>query len=122
MTPELPDPSARPSDADSLVDTLTAAGWRVAPVGGIASTAELYDQLVAALELPGHFGRNLDALWDSLTDLERPTALLVRDWSGYAAAHPDRWSRVVQVFVDRAAVAPPFLFVLWPDPPRPASR
>ncbi len=39
----------------------------------IRSLDDLYDRLAAALPLPAHFGRNLDALWDVLsTDVEGP--------------------------------------------------
>lgn len=39
----------------------------------INSLDGLYDQLQKRLALPGHFGRNLDALWDCLsTDVEGP--------------------------------------------------
>jgi ribonuclease inhibitor len=33
----------------------------------IRSLDDLYDQLSIRLSLPEHFGRNLDALWDSLS-------------------------------------------------------
>lgn len=37
----------------------------------IRSLDDLYDQLSIRLDLPEHFGRNLDALWDVLsTDVE----------------------------------------------------
>jgi ribonuclease inhibitor len=43
----------------------------------IRSLDDLYDQLVAGLTLPGHFGRNLDALWDVLsTDVEGPFEII----------------------------------------------
>ncbi len=39
----------------------------------IRSLDDLYDQLSTRLDLPEHFGRNLDALWDVLsTDVEGP--------------------------------------------------
>lgn len=39
----------------------------------ISSLNDLYDQLSTGLSLPGHFGRNLDALWDVLSsDVEGP--------------------------------------------------
>ncbi len=38
---------------------------------------DLYDQLAAQLTLPRHFGRNLDALWDTLTaELEGPLTIV----------------------------------------------
>ncbi len=39
----------------------------------IRSLNDLYDQLDRCLPLPEHFGRNLDAFWDTLsTDVEGP--------------------------------------------------
>jgi ribonuclease inhibitor len=39
----------------------------------IASLNDFYDQLSTQLSLPGHFGCNLDALWDVLSaDVEGP--------------------------------------------------
>ena len=39
----------------------------------IASLNDFYDRLEAQLELPKHFGRNLDALWDALSaEVEGP--------------------------------------------------
>lgn len=43
------------------------------PLDDIASLTELYAALARELEFPGHFGANLDALWDALTgDLRGP--------------------------------------------------
>lgn len=44
-----------------LVHELDAASWR--------SSGELHDALASALSLPGHYGRNLDALLDVLRDV-----------------------------------------------------
>jgi len=42
----------------------------------IHSLADLYDRLASGLSLPGHFGSNLDALWDVLsTDVAGPFAI-----------------------------------------------
>ena len=37
-----------------------------------------HDHLTEALSLPEHYGRNLDALYDLLSEREGPTRLLVR--------------------------------------------
>ena len=54
-------------------------GWRTAVVDGttISSKAELLDALAAALEFPPYFGRNWDALNDSLTDLAPAEGYLI---------------------------------------------
>jgi ribonuclease inhibitor len=54
---------------------------------GIGSLAEAYDRFQRTLELPDHFGRNLDALWDALTtDVAGPFAIV---WSGSHALGAD---------------------------------
>lgn len=46
--------------------------------GGSMSTREAaHDHLALRLGLPDHYGRNLDALYDCLTDLGRPVRLEV---------------------------------------------
>ena len=43
----------------------------------VRSLEEFYDELLRSLPLPGHFGRTLDALWDSLTgDVEGPFEII----------------------------------------------
>ena len=44
-----------------LVHEMDASGWE--------SAGDLHDALAAALSLPGHYGRNLDALLDVLRDV-----------------------------------------------------
>jgi RNAse (barnase) inhibitor barstar len=41
-----------------------------ADLSGASSKADVLDALAKALELPAHFGRNLDALYDCITDLK----------------------------------------------------
>jgi len=46
----------------------------------IDTPAHFYDELARQLELPAHFGRNLDALWDALTgDVEGPLEIVWED-------------------------------------------
>ncbi|MBI1777392.1 MAG: barstar family protein [Proteobacteria bacterium] len=52
---------------------------RQADLSGIRSLGEAYDRLARDLALPGHFGRNLDALWDALsTDVAGPLLIVWR--------------------------------------------
>ncbi len=97
---------------------LRSAGWRV----GVAATGSgtgvddgvdaLYRAIGDALGFPDWFGANLDALWDCLTDLAEPTALVLPAWGRFATARPDRWSRVLAVLRERSEVDPPFSLVL----------
>lgn len=41
----------------------------------IADRTALHEALTQALSLPGYYGKNLDALFDCLTDIEEPTEI-----------------------------------------------
>ena len=58
-------------DLDPLAEAAGMEGLRVcrASLAGYASRDTLYDQLTVALRLPADFGRNWDALADSVRDL-----------------------------------------------------
>ena len=43
----------------------------------MGSRAELHDALAAAFSLPTHYGRNLDALWDCLTEQREGTEVIL---------------------------------------------
>ena len=101
-----------PGPAGPVVEGLAGAGWDVALVPPAADDAALWDGLVAALDLPGWFGRNLDALEEALGDLASPTALVLPAWWTYATARPERWSMLLDLLDDRAAGDPPLLVVL----------
>ncbi|MBI5069441.1 MAG: barstar family protein [Deltaproteobacteria bacterium] len=46
----------------------------------IASREDFYAAVARGLRLPGHFGANLDALWDALTgDVRGPVEIVWRD-------------------------------------------
>ncbi|MCK7625979.1 barstar family protein [Streptomyces sp. RS10V-4] len=104
----LPWPADRP-----VADALAAArdaGWTGAALGleGVADKAGFMDACTAALDLPGYFGRNWDALADCLTDLSwlppaRGRLLVVTGWQGYAAAVPEEWAVVEEVLADAVA-------------------
>lgn len=63
--------SAQPAHLARLVDAAKAAGTTVVDVdlSSARDRAGLYDAFTAAFEFPEGFGRNLDALADSLADL-----------------------------------------------------
>jgi hypothetical protein len=72
---------------------------------GVTDKAGLMERCVRALELPDWFGRNWDALADSLGDPsvwpaaagEDGLLLVVTGWRGYAAARPDEWAIAEEV-------------------------
>jgi RNAse (barnase) inhibitor barstar len=98
--------------ADAIAPALVDVGWRPVVLAPSASTGEFYDRLASALRLPDWFGRNLDALWDVLTELSAPTALVLTDWTRLPRARPERWSAIMAVLNERTLIAPAFAVVL----------
>jgi len=81
---------------------------------GVMDKAGLMECIARALGLPDWFGRNWDALADSLSDhtvwpegaVEKGLSIVVRNWQPYAKARPDEWEIAVDIFgeaVDRTA-------------------
>jgi len=91
---------------------LTAVGWRVVVMPEVARSRDFYAALRTALDLPDWTGANLDALWDVLTDLREPTALVWRRYASFAVARPGPWQRILAVLDERGAQDPPFAVVL----------
>ncbi|TQL69249.1 RNAse (barnase) inhibitor barstar [Nocardioides albertanoniae] len=92
------------SAAADLTESVAVAGWSLAQIREVAETkADVLGAIGTALGFPSHFGRNLDALWDSLRDLSAPTVLLWETWG--AAAYADRagFDKILGVLRDRAA-------------------
>lgn len=97
---------------ETVETQLVASGWRVAVLPEIGRTRDFYVALRTALDLPDWTGANLDALWDVLTDLTEPTALVWRRYATFAMARPDPWRRVLGVLEERAAQDPAFAVLL----------
>lgn len=98
--------------AEEATERLAADGWRVAVLPEVDRTQDFYAALSSALGLPSYFGGNLDALWDVLTDLAEPTALVWRHYATFATARPEPWQRILAVLEERAGQDPPFALVL----------
>jgi hypothetical protein len=89
---------------------------------GVTDKAGLMDRCARALDLPDWFGRNWDALADSLADpsvwpgeaAERGVLLLVRGWRGYAEARPDEWAVAEEVFAEATDRGPGLFVTLGP--------
>ncbi|MER5213797.1 barstar family protein [Streptomyces sp. NPDC002838] len=81
---------------------------------GVTDKADLMDRCVRALALPDWFGRNWDALADSLTDhtvwpedaVEKGLLVVVRNWRPYATTRPDEWDVAQEVFAEAAGREP----------------
>lgn len=95
-----------------IAPLLRDAGWSVGELGVINSKADFYAEIGHALAFPGYFGSNLDALWDSLTDLTSPTALIIGHWAHFATADPEQWRRIYGVLTERTGQTPSFAVVL----------
>lgn len=64
----------------------------------IRSEAEFHKEIAAVLDLPGHYGANLDALWDVLTgDVERPVVLIWKNADASQAALGDKFNSIVEL-------------------------
>ncbi|MEU7056642.1 barstar family protein [Streptomyces sp. NPDC046197] len=79
---------------------------------GVTDKAALMDRCARALGLPDWFGRNWDALADSLSDpgvwpgaaADQGLLVVVRGWRTYARTRPQEWEVAQEVFagaVDR---------------------
>ncbi|BAU81911.1 hypothetical protein SLA_0960 [Streptomyces laurentii] len=79
---------------------------------GVTDKAAFMDRCAAALALPAWFGRNWDALAESLTDLSGRVALVVTGWQAYAEARPAEWRTAQDVFATSVAERPTRLTVL----------
>ncbi|MFI9615489.1 barstar family protein [Streptomyces sp. NPDC052023] len=81
---------------------------------GVRDKAALMDRCARALQLPDWFGRNWDALADSLSDqgvwpgaaAGKGLLVVVRNWRPYADARPAEWETAQQVFAQAADAAP----------------
>lgn len=97
---------------DEVAAELTGAGWRVSVLPEVTRSRDFYAAVRQALDLPVWTGANLDALWDVLTDLTEPTALVWRRYATFAMARPEPWHRILDVLEERAAQQPPFAVLL----------
>lgn len=86
--------------------------WTVGHLSRVTDRPSVLAGIGQALGFPDFYGQNLDALWDCLTDLTRPTALIWEDWQDFAVYHADDWARVRHVLGDRVTQEPPFAVVL----------
>ncbi|WP_205474664.1 barstar family protein [Nocardioides sp. SYSU D00038] len=100
-------------------DAVEAAGARLGHVDGwpLPDRAAVLAELGVALGFPDWHGRNLDALWDCLTDLTAPTVLLWDGWSVLARADEPAFAGVLGVLRDRSAEEPAFSTLLRGEGP-----
>ncbi|MFE0513020.1 barstar family protein [Streptomyces sp. NPDC058964] len=83
-------------------------------LAGITGKAALMDRAARALALPDWFGRNWDALADSLSDPTvwppdtdgRGLLVVVTGWREYADTRPDEWAVALEVFTQASEREP----------------
>ncbi|MGJ5750186.1 barstar (barnase inhibitor) [Streptomyces puniciscabiei] len=77
---------------------------------GVTDKAGLMDAVARTLALPDWFGRNWDALLDSLSDpsvwpreaADRGLLLVVTGWRPYADGRPEEWRMAREVLTEAA--------------------
>jgi ribonuclease inhibitor len=79
----------------------------------IQSLDDFYDRLESGLLLPGHFGRNLDALWDVLsTDVEGPFEIIWKHSADSKKSMGKDFDRVVKLFQELEEERDDFQFII----------
>lgn len=78
----------------------------------ITSKAILHNTLADVLELPGWYGKNLDALYDCLMELSRRTQLRVLHFDALLEALGDYAESFLDVLSDVSEYNPDFTFVM----------
>ncbi len=92
---------ALPQGFESTAEALPDSTQRyVLSLQGVSSKAELMTALAQALSLPTHFGRNWDALYDLLTDLDSDSAVILQNQPAFAQAHSSLWEPLEGVLLD----------------------
>jgi RNAse (barnase) inhibitor barstar len=112
-------------EASDVAHAVEHAGWRFALLDAwpTDSKVDFLERIGAALALPEHYGRNLDALADCLADLpsERVegTVVLWEGWGPFAHADERGFSGALQVLRERAEAPDeaPFAVLLRGDGP-----
>jgi ribonuclease inhibitor len=79
----------------------------------IRTQPQFYDQLQRQLALPAHFGRNLDALWDALSnDVAGPFEIVWQGAQQSRASLGADFDKLLAVFHDLAAERDDFTLTL----------
>lgn len=108
--------------AAAVAEAARARGMVAHTVGPVGSVADFMTVAAAALSFPSWFGRNLDALADSLADLDwlptGPVALVWAEPDWVRSADPTRFAALIDTLRDAAtqsATGPHPLTVILTD-------
>jgi len=86
---------------------MTTPRWIMIEGSALTGMADVWEAFAALLDLPDHFGRNLDALHDSLTaDVPGPLVIEWRDATATRAALGDGFDRLRATLEDAARARP----------------
>lgn len=103
-------------DVAAVVRQLEADGYAVEVVAAGPDLKSIYDAFAAALVLPDWFGRNADALYDSLRDWarasQRPLAVVIDGLAPLYAGDPHGFAVLASVMDDLEADHPQLTCVL----------
>lgn len=66
--------------------------------GSVFTSSDLHDALSGALLFPAYYGRNLDALYDCLTEIGEDTHLILANWHHIEFHLKDYSGKAVYVF------------------------
>ena len=69
----------------------------------MTSREELHDYLMDQLELSSYYGKNLDALWDELTTMDRPRTIKISYGNLIKQSLGPYGNRLLETFIDAAS-------------------
>lgn len=101
-------------DVDDVRQAVEVAHWSFAYVDGVVLDAkrDVLAELGRALDLPAHYGVNLDALHDCLRDRSAPGVLLWDAWATFARADGRAFAATLDVLGRRPDGEPPLEVLL----------
>lgn len=101
-------------EPDDVAHTVRLADWGFGWLDGWThhGRAAVLTQLGESLDFPAHYGANLDALADCLSDLTQPTLLLWDGWGNLAGTDGAAFAGMLEVFGERVESAPAFAVLL----------
>jgi ribonuclease inhibitor len=86
-------------------------------LSGVRDRALLHARLQDSLGLPSWYGRNLDALYDALTDASAPLKICFTGWEALQESEPEYFDRFCRVLrdVESALAGSTFAFAQSPE-------
>lgn len=85
-------------------------------LSGVCDRASLHTRLQDSLGLPSWYGRNLDALYDALTDEPAPLKIFFTSWEELQEGEPEYFERFCRVLRDVESVFPGSSFAFAQSP------